>query len=154
MIFANHFLRITNRELGKQLRGFTFEVEDILKNYIWYGNLRELKNVVKRAALLTDGFFIEAKTLPFEINNFNKLLFEEPLENRGDASHELQNSFLPESLDAKMRSANIEAEHRIILEALEQTNYNKSKAAQLLNIDRKTLYNKMKQFRELNALLK
>ncbi len=78
MLFAHHFLKHTNAELGKDIKGFTKEVENILLNYIWYGNLRELKNVIKRATLLTDGEHIEVKSLPYEINDFSKLQFESP----------------------------------------------------------------------------
>ena len=52
-------------------------MENIFKNYPWYGNLRELKNVVKRAALLADGDYIEPASLPFEICNYLKLFGEE-----------------------------------------------------------------------------
>jgi two-component system response regulator HydG len=62
MIFARHFLQITNLELGKSIEDFSPEVENIFRNYIWHGNLRELKNVIKRATLLTDGGeVVEAK---------------------------------------------------------------------------------------------
>src|SRR3954469_22849244 len=74
-IFAQHFLKLTNEELNKNVKGFTPEVDEIFKNYIWYGNLRELKNVIKRVVLLTDTEYIEARSLPFEISNFSKLLF-------------------------------------------------------------------------------
>ena len=67
MVFARHFLQLTNEELNKRIKGFSQEVEEIFKNYVWYGNLRELKNVVKRATLLTDGDYIEDRSLPFEI---------------------------------------------------------------------------------------
>jgi len=77
MLFANHFLQLTNQELEKQVKGFSPEVEEIFKNYIWYGNLRELKNVVKRAALLTETDRIESRSLPFEISNFSRLQFAE-----------------------------------------------------------------------------
>ena len=53
-------------------------------------------------------------------------------------------------MSSKLKTANIDAEHAVILEALKKAGYNKSKAARLLNIDRKTLYNKMKQFRDLD----
>jgi len=76
MVFASHFLQLINAELGKNILGFSDEVEEIFRNYIWYGNLRELKNVIKRAVLLTDGKYIEDRSLPFEISNFSKLLFE------------------------------------------------------------------------------
>src|SRR5882762_4646217 len=84
--FADHFLQLTNTELEKNIKGFTPEVEAIFQNYIWYGNLRELKNVVKRAALLTDGDMIEVRTLPFEISNFSKLQFDD---NSSPAEREL-----------------------------------------------------------------
>ena len=78
MLFANHFLSLTNVELEKNVKGFSKEVEDIFYNYVWYGNLRELKNVVKRSTLLTDSEYVEAKSLPFEITNFHKLQFDAP----------------------------------------------------------------------------
>src|SRR5450755_84899 len=77
MLFASHFLHTTNEELGKQVKGFEPDVEEIFRKYVWFGNLRELKNVIKRATLLTEGDYIEAKTLPFEISNYSKLQFGE-----------------------------------------------------------------------------
>lgn len=155
MLFANHFLKMTNTELGKKVKGFSKEVEQIFLNYIWYGNLRELKNVVKRATLLTDGEYIEARSLPFEITNFHKLQFDRPSLSvstppKTDGEPVKNNTGLPVdgSYENKLRSANIDAEYEVILEALKQANFNKSKAAKLLNIDRKTLYNKMKQYQE------
>ena len=58
LTFGKHFLAITNIELGKNIKDFTPEVENILRNYVWHGNLRELKNVIKRATLLTDGEYV------------------------------------------------------------------------------------------------
>ncbi len=78
MLFANHFLQQTNKELDKHVKGFSSEVEDIFKSYVWHGNLRELKNVIKRATLLSEGSMIEARYLPFEISNYAKLQFERP----------------------------------------------------------------------------
>jgi len=154
MVFARHFLQLTNDELNKRIKGFSQEVEDIFKSYVWYGNLRELKNVVKRATLLTDGDYIEDRSLPFEITNFNKLSFENPGEPA--ASIVVQQSVTTASpgrtvLDeTTLKAASIDAEYEMIIEALKQANFNKSKAAKLLNIDRKTLYNKMKQYQEFN----
>ncbi|RYF97175.1 MAG: sigma-54-dependent Fis family transcriptional regulator [Chitinophagaceae bacterium] len=156
MIFANHFLNLTNIELGKSINGFSREVEEIFYNYIWYGNLRELRNVVKRATLLSDGDYVEAKSLPFEITNFHKLQFDiavpAPVSriSENGFSQQLPSSAVasaPVSYENKLKSANLDAEYEVILEALKQANFNKSKAAKLLNIDRKTLYNKMKQFK-------
>ncbi|MDQ6812232.1 MAG: sigma-54 dependent transcriptional regulator, partial [Bacteroidota bacterium] len=75
MIFAKHFLKLTNDELAKNIKGFSPEVESIFKTYVWPGNLRELKNVVKRATLLCDTEYIMPTVLPFEITNFSKLQF-------------------------------------------------------------------------------
>ena len=157
LVFGRHFLALTNRELGKNIIDFTPEVEAIFQNYVWHGNLRELKNVIKRATLLTDGEYVEAKTLPFEISNYAKLQFDPGTE----ASTAVPNQSAPVSMtipennrymnsDITLKEASIDAEYEMILQALKKVNFNKSKAAKLLNIDRKTLYNKMKQYREFN----
>ncbi len=147
MLFAKHFLKITNIELEKSVKGFSPEVEQIFHAYPWHGNLRELKNVVKRATLLTDGPLIEAKSLPFEIAHFSRLQFDKPgAEQEDDDDDDDDDSSSNVSYENKLKSANIDAEYEVILGALRQANYNKSKAAKLLNIDRKTLYNKMKQY--------
>ncbi|WP_276132009.1 sigma-54-dependent transcriptional regulator [Polluticoccus soli] len=147
MLFANHFLQITNAELGKNVKGFAKDVQDILNNYVWYGNLRELKNVVKRATLLTDGEYVEVKSLPFEISNYQKLQFEAPSVAQPESPMGGMSAGASVPFENKLKSANLDAEYEVILDALKQSNFNKSKAAKLLNIDRKTLYNKMKQFK-------
>ena len=166
LLFANHFLQQTNAELGKNVKRLSKEVEAIFRNYVWYGNLRELKNVIKRATLLSDGEEIEASALPFEISNFNKLQFE-----KGPQIEMVTNSYAPSNpnpspapvyaaveeeepqrvmSETTLKGASIDAEYEMILKALKKVNFNKSKAAKLLNIDRKTLYNKMKQYQEFN----
>jgi two-component system response regulator HydG len=162
MLFSNHFLQQTNEELGKNVRRFSPEVEQIFRSYVWYGNLRELKNVIKRATLLSDGEQIEATSLPFEISHFSKLQFErqpEPVTSSMAPSMPMpavQGGELPEASPARalsettLKGASIDAEYEMILKALKKVNFNKSKAAKLLNIDRKTLYNKMKQYQEFN----
>jgi two-component system response regulator HydG len=169
MVFARHFLLQTNKELEKNVKGFTKEVEDIFKSYIWYGNLRELKNVIKRATLLAEGTFIEAHTLPFEISNFTRLQFDETPETpytQTEPKQVVQTPPIPSPIneaeiprphphhhshsELSLKNASIDAEYETIIEALKKSNFNKSKAAKLLNIDRKTLYNKMKQYQEFN----
>jgi two-component system response regulator HydG len=155
MLFANHFLEQTNAELGKNLRRFSPEVENIFRNYIWYGNLRELKNVIKRATLLSDGEQVEASSLPFEISHFNKLQFDKQPEAQPAPVHTVvapvEASDSARNLsETTLKGASIDAEYEMILKALKKVNFNKSKAAKLLNIDRKTLYNKMKQYQEFN----
>lgn len=157
MLFANHFLEQTNAELGKNLKRFSPEVEQIFRNYVWYGNLRELKNVIKRATLLSDGEQVEASSLPFEISHYNKLQFDKPEAQQPAAMHtmpapvEAVGGESARSLsETTLKGASIDAEYEMILKALKKVNFNKSKAAKLLNIDRKTLYNKMKQYQEFN----
>lgn len=166
MVFARHFLGLTNKELGKNVKDFSPEVEHIFLHYVWHGNLRELKNVVKRATLLADGDLIESRFLPFEISNFSKLQFgatasaaptPEPLPSATiiPSNQPMQPAPIapapqkPVIHDHSLKSASLDAEYEMIVEALKQVNFNKSKAARLLNIDRKTLYNKMKQYQDL-----
>jgi len=169
MVFARHFLLQTNKELEKNIKGFTKEVEEIFRSYIWYGNLRELRNVIKRATLLAEGTYIEAHTLPFEISNFTRLQFDEtpetPFMHSSEPKPAIQTPVVPPPIseaeiprphphhshsELSLKNASIDAEYETIIEALKKSNFNKSKAAKLLNIDRKTLYNKMKQYQEFN----
>ncbi len=184
MVFANHFLGIANDELNKNIRGFHPEVERIFKSYVWYGNLRELKNVVKRATLLCDEEFIDVKSIPFELTNFTKLQFEGSADSTPAMAPQVQNTFGGASFgnaygntasfgntsfpqagnsaqfptvkkivpkEQSLKSAGIDAEYELILEALKKVNFNKSKAAKVLQIDRKTLYNKIRQYQELRG---
>jgi len=134
MIFAEHFLSSANKELNKQIKNFDNDVVECFRRYYWPGNIREMKNVIKRAALLCDEDIIRAKFLPVEISNPDK--FMQP-----------ENGLLhPSGSGTDLKSAAQEAEYETIVKVLKQVNYNKSKAAKLLNIDRKTLYNKMKTY--------
>ncbi len=121
MLFADHFLDEANADLEKEVIGFSDEVIEAFENYSWPGNLRELKNTIKRAVLLTQDPIIPLKVLPHEIASANKM----------DDSY----SFF--------KNKN---EEGLLLDALEKAQGNKSKAARLLSIDRKTLYNKLKQY--------
>lgn len=153
MLFAYHFLQQTSQELGKNLKRFSPEVENIFRNYVWYGNLRELKNVIKRATLLSDGEQVEASSLPFEISHYDKLQFEKHPEPAAvhHVPSTVEDVLEPRSIsETTLKGASIDAEYEMILRALKKVNFNKSKAAKLLNIDRKTLYNKMKQYQEFN----
>lgn len=155
MVFAKFFLDQTNAELGKSVKGFSPDVIENFMTYAWYGNLREMRNVIKRATLLTDGEFIEAKTLPFEISNYSKLLFTDAVSVPNvptNITHHIESPIIATPLTEvstrkpSLKSAAVEAEYEMILKVLKDVNFNKSKAARLLNIDRKTLYNKMKMF--------
>ena len=120
MLFANFFLDRANRELGRELIGFDADAAMLLQNYSWPGNLRQLKNVVNRATLLAQGSFITASDLDLPVSGTVGASVQ-PLYDKDD-------------------------EKKRILDALQHTGNNKSKAAALLGIDRKTLYNKLKQY--------
>ncbi|WP_344926384.1 sigma-54 dependent transcriptional regulator [Aquimarina addita] len=122
MLFANYFLEESNIELDKSVVGFADEVLDTFKKYDWPGNLRELKNIVKRAVLLSQNDLITLELLPNDI---------------AYASHNNKQTY------GLFKSQN---EQELILDALEKANGNKAKAARMLSIDRKTLYNKLKQY--------
>lgn len=127
LLFANFFLDQANRELDRSLIGFDAEASEALQRYSWPGNLRQLKNIVKRATLLAQGDFITVKDLGEEIS-----------ESKGtDNVSETEEIFMLHDEETE--------KHRI-LKALQQTGNNKSKAAALLGIDRKTLYNKLKLY--------
>ncbi|MBL7870464.1 MAG: sigma-54-dependent Fis family transcriptional regulator [Cyclobacteriaceae bacterium] len=130
LTFANHFLKNANSSLNREVEGFSAEVINYFMKYEWYGNLRELNNVVKRSVLLTTGKTIEGDSLPHEITR------------PGSAT---ENSYVNDENILKSVAGN--AERQAILDALEKVNNNKSKAAAVLNIDRKTLYNKLKLYK-------
>jgi len=147
LMYANFFLKMANDELDKTVEEFSAEVEDLFVKYPWYGNLREMKNVVRRTVLLTDGKTVEAKSLPFEISNFARTTMAITYE-----KHEIPiEAGIPTVEDVKdekpdLKSVALGAEYDLIIKVLKDVNYNKSKAAKILNIDRKTLYNKMKAY--------
>lgn len=134
LLFARHFLRQANRELEKTITGFDAAAEEVLLHYTWPGNLRELKNVIKRAVLLSKTDTISTQVLPPEVVNYKP---------KPDSAPEPK--YTP-TADTDLNSMNERNERALIIKTLEQVRYNKSKAAQLLNIDRKTLYNKLKLY--------
>ncbi|MCW2121170.1 sigma-54-dependent transcriptional regulator [Flavobacterium sp. 7A] len=120
MIFAEFFLDKANTQLNKEVIGFSKEVVRIFQNYPWPGNLRELQNCIKRSTLLTSGDFIEATVLPMEF-------FQQEV--------------------TKSDSLSLSKNEKEAIElALLKTQNNKSEAAKLLEITRKTLYNKLKLY--------
>jgi two-component system response regulator HydG len=137
MVFADYFLELANQELGRNIEGFDPEVVNIFMDYNWPGNLREMNNVIKRAALLTAKNVITSETLPHE------MIFQSKF-NNNDAldSKKLIRPIKTEDL----KSTTINAEYQKIIEVLRKVNFNKTKTAQILNIDRKTLYNKMNSY--------
>lgn len=128
--FAKHFLEISNKELGKNIANFSEDVIEIFKRYSWPGNFRELRNIIRRANLLTRGNVIPIGVLPSEIMHETA----PPIPAKSTA------------VNTDLKAIAERTEKEMILKTLESVNYNKSKAALLLNIDRKTLYNKIKLY--------
>ena len=125
-LFIVHFIKLANIELQRNVLSLSQQAKELLLQYDWPGNLRELKNVIKRMVLLTPGEIAEVASLPDEM-----VLAV----NQG-----------PRSTGSDLKVINETNERAIILETLVKVKYNKSKAAKLLNIDRKTLYSKMERY--------
>ena len=119
LLFAELFMRHANEELNRSVEGFDSSAAEMLVAYSWPGNLRELNNVVKRAVLLTRG---------------NKI-----------TATELQMAMPPVTAPSVTALHDEDDERTRIIAALRQTGGNKAKAARLLGIDRKTIYNKIER---------
>ena len=118
-LFARHFLEQANKELEKDILSFSEEALNLLKEYHWSGNLRELRNVIRRAALFTESREITPSDLP------------------------ILTGPLSEEHDFALKPGSNEEQKEQIETALKWANDNKSLAAKILKIDRKTLYNMM-----------
>ncbi|RFM28043.1 sigma-54-dependent transcriptional regulator [Deminuibacter soli] len=149
MHFARFFLAHANAELGKNIKGFDDELVQIFMQYNWPGNLREMKNVIRRMALLCDGDILTGSMMPAEITAHMPGI-QHLVQGAGIANakminiEELSDRSLEENFELKSTAARIE--YNIIKSILQRVNNNKAKAARLLKIDRKTLYNKLKEF--------
>ena len=118
-LFADLFIRHANEELNRTVEGFDSEAAELLASHSWPGNLRELNNVVKRAVLLTRG---------------NKITTVELTQAMGQIR-----------TDNVLQLHDEDTERQRIITALQQTNGNKAKAARILGVDRKTIYNKIEK---------
>lgn len=134
-LFARHFLALANEQLDKQVEDFDEASMQHLRMHYWHGNLRELNNVVKRAVLLCQQDQIDTSCLPPEIIGAGA----EPGAGQVEVSF---HGAMPRSLKAVAEQAEREA----IITVLRNTNNNKSRTAEILQVDRKTLYNKLKTY--------
>lgn len=134
-VFSGHFLNQANKQLNKKAEGFSSEAMDRFESYNWPGNLRELKNVIRRIVLCCDSFKIQVHDLPDHIKKESDSGFSSIVNVKF-------NNGMPDSLNALVE----EVEQLTIIKILEKTGYNKAETSRILNIDRKTLYNKMKAY--------
>ena len=125
-LFIRHFTTLSNQELNRNVKSISPEAKKVLQQYDWPGNLRELKNVIKRMVLLTTSDTAGVESLPDE------MLFT--------ITHSKSNT------ESDLKLLNEATEKETIQKTLQQVKFNKSKAAKLLNIDRKTLYSKIDRY--------
>ncbi|UII27896.1 sigma-54 dependent transcriptional regulator [Fulvivirga maritima] len=126
MVYAEYFLNKANEELDRNIEGFTEDAKERFLSYSWPGNLRELKNVIRRSVLLETTDMLSTENLP-------DVMFE--------------SEAIPESQpNQDLKSIASENEKRLIEKTLKEVKYNKSKAARILKIDRSTLYNKIRKY--------
>jgi two-component system response regulator HydG len=131
LMFMSLFRETANRELDRHVKEFSPKVIDIFQKYMWPGNLRELRNVVRRAVLFTTNDIIEISSIPAEMT--------EAVSGNGIRMAELSDV-------QDLKSIHENTERQLISKTLLDTGYNKAKTARLLNIDRKTLYLKMEKY--------
>lgn len=124
-LFIDHFIRLSNIELQKSVKGVSEDVFHLFHRYDWPGNLRELKNIIKRAVLLSPGDWIEITAIPEEMV----------------AAIEFSST-----VGTGLKEQQSLSEKELIEEVLRKTRYNKAKAAKLLQINRTTLYYKMAKY--------
>jgi len=126
-LLAEHFLRMYSAQHNREKLGFTDEATEFLERYPWPGNVRELENVIERAALLSKSKFIGPEDLPDHIKA------EQPL---AKGAYEAMS----------LKEAMVEPERNIIRQALEANNWNRQKTSKALQINRTTLFKKMKRY--------
>jgi two-component system response regulator HydG len=128
MFFSQLFMDKSNENLEKKVTGFSTDVQRIFREYHWPGNLRELRNIIRRAVLLTGEGVVLPEVIPPELIN------SPPLESADiNSAKDLKSSFEGQ-------------EKTLIIKTLEEMRFNKSKTAKALNMDRKTLYNKLEKY--------
>ncbi len=146
-VLAETFLQKYAAELGKQIVGFTPEAIDALRRYTYPGNVRELQNIVERAAVLSRRQTITVEDLPPQLSGADGA--PDPLTARlsigpspGGTRHaDAETGWVPMSLEEALRGP----EKLVLLRALRANDWNRQKTADQLNINRTTLYKKMKQ---------
>jgi DNA-binding NtrC family response regulator len=139
-LLAAQFLRHFRDQNGRQITGFTPEAMDAMRRYPWPGNVRELENAVERAVVLSRGPILGLEDLP------------ETLRPGWAGASRLAGSARPDELGLAtvpmpLAAAMEEPERRIILNALRRNNFNRSATANELNINRTTLYKKMRKYK-------
>jgi DNA-binding NtrC family response regulator len=134
-LLMDHCITLSNTKLHKDVERFSDDAMDLLMNYSWPGNVRELENVVQRAVILSKERVIQEWSLPPEIRGQSK-----------EAFFDLEKLETDLPLNEKVEMVLAEVEKRLIIQALDKVEWKREKAASLLRISLKTLYNKMNKY--------
>jgi two-component system response regulator HydG len=129
-LFIDTFIKETEHDLQRKSGPLSPELLEYFNTYQWPGNIRELKNTIRRACLLTPAnTIIDTQVLPLEMTEMHKPVYRKTI--------------IAEQPDSNLKSIAQQAEQEKIMTVLRKVKFNKTKAARLMNIDRKTLYNKL-----------
>jgi len=139
-----HFLELYKKKSGRFVSGISKEALRALVNYEWSGNVRELENAIERAVIIASGRQIELEDLPNSISGMAFEMDARAREERARAASEGRSI----GIELELPSAMNEVEESVIKATLDYTDGDKSKAARLLNIGRKTLYRKLSQYED------
>ncbi|MBI4963574.1 MAG: sigma-54-dependent Fis family transcriptional regulator [Desulfomonile tiedjei] len=134
---ANRFLIATNVELAKKVKGFSESALNTMTTYGWPGNVRQIKSVVRRAVLIAEELVTPEHLSLGEVGATSP---------ENDAQIEECREIVGLPLKEAVQRATAEVERRCLIDALKRTGGNKSKAARLLQIDRKTMHSKIKEY--------
>ena len=136
-----HFIENIKNKSGRYVSGISKEAMRALVNYAWPGNVRELENAIERAIIIASGRQIELDDLPEAISRTAAAAFAHARQERAAAAGEGRAI----AIQIELPSAMDEIEKQVIAATLDYTQGDKSRAARLLNIGRKTLYRKLEQ---------
>ncbi|PTB91452.1 sigma-54-dependent Fis family transcriptional regulator, partial [Marivirga lumbricoides] len=143
-LFIDYFLEHTAAELERPIPVLSEEVKEYFQEYSWPGNIRELKNVIRRACLfVANDNCIYLDALPASVLR-SENTFSDKVDAPSPHNESFQNSSNIQNESADLKSTAFHAESKKIIEVLRQVHFNKTKAAEMLNIHRKTLYTKLK----------
>ncbi|MEO7659618.1 MAG: sigma 54-interacting transcriptional regulator, partial [Pyrinomonadaceae bacterium] len=137
-----HFLERYKEKSGRFVSGISKDALRALISYEWSGNVRELENAIERAVIIASGRQIELDDLPEAISKRSFAAFAQAREERARASGE----GLSVGIEIELPASMDEIEQQVIVATLDYTEGDKSRAARLLNIGRKTLYRKLEQY--------
>jgi transcriptional regulator with PAS, ATPase and Fis domain len=131
LLLANLFIEENNKEYNKNIKGFSGEGKSLLIQYPWPGNIRELKNVIERAMILTDQEYLTPKQLPFELRQ---------------TEQNTRGKMIPELFEVTEEMSLEDMEKNHISQVLKRLEWNKSKTSKALGISRATLRAKIKRY--------